>query len=56
MLGHHPTKPGQFIANGGFKIGFGIAPIIGEIMADLILDSHDRIPESFRPEASLHKS
>ncbi|MBF9050947.1 FAD-dependent oxidoreductase [Roseobacter sp. HKCCD9010] len=56
MLGHHPTKPGQFIANGGFKIGFGMAPIIGEIMAELILDNHDRIPESFRPEASLRKS
>ncbi|MBR9842885.1 MAG: FAD-binding oxidoreductase, partial [Rhodobacteraceae bacterium] len=25
MLGVHPTKPGQFIANGGFKIGFGMA-------------------------------
>ena len=56
MLGHHPTKPGQFVANGGFKIGFGMAPVIGGIMADLILDNHDRIPESFRPEASLHKS
>ncbi|QBY01694.1 FAD-binding oxidoreductase [Rhodophyticola sp. CCM32] len=55
MLGPHPTKPGQFIANGGFKIGFGMAPVIGELMADLILDAHDHIPDSFRPEASLPK-
>lgn len=53
MLGAHPTKPGQFIANGGFKIGFGMAPKVGEVMADLILDGEDNIPEPFKPEASL---
>jgi glycine/D-amino acid oxidase-like deaminating enzyme len=53
MLGAHPTKPGQFIANGGFKIGFGMAPKVGEVMADLILDGQDNIPEAFKPEASL---
>ncbi|MCW9043110.1 MAG: FAD-binding oxidoreductase [Pseudopelagicola sp.] len=53
MLGDHPTKPGQYIANGGFKIGFGMAPKVGEVMADLILDGTDNIPEPFKPEASL---
>ncbi len=53
MLGHHPTKPGQFIANGGFKIGFGMAPLVAALMADLILSGTDHIPASFRPEASL---
>ena len=53
MLGAHPTKPGQFIANGGFKIGFGMAPKVGEVIADLILDGQDTIPERFKPEASL---
>ncbi|WP_375265406.1 NAD(P)/FAD-dependent oxidoreductase [Planktotalea sp.] len=53
MIGHHPARKGAFIANGGFKIGFGMAPKIAEVMADLILDNTDRIPEGFRPEASI---
>jgi glycine/D-amino acid oxidase-like deaminating enzyme len=53
MLGIHPTRPKEFIANGGFKIGFGMAPKVGEVMADLILEGRDEIPEGFRPEASL---
>ena len=53
MIGHHPIREGAFIANGGFKIGFGMAPKIAEIMADLILDGVDQIPDAFRPEASI---
>ncbi|MEP5155640.1 FAD-dependent oxidoreductase [Planktotalea sp.] len=53
MIGHHPLREGAFIANGGFKIGFGMAPKIAEVMADLILDGCDTIPEGFRPEASI---
>ena len=53
MLGAHPLYPDQFIANGGFKIGFGMAPKIAEVMADLVLDGQDTIPDDFRPEASL---
>ncbi|MCA0870885.1 FAD-dependent oxidoreductase [Seohaeicola saemankumensis] len=53
MLGAHPLHPGQFIANGGFKIGFGMAPKVAEVMADLMLEGRDTIPEGFRPEASL---
>lgn len=53
MLGPHPLYPGQFIANGGFKIGFGMAPMVARVMADLMLDGADAIPPGFRPEASL---
>ncbi|WP_104018706.1 NAD(P)/FAD-dependent oxidoreductase [Roseovarius nitratireducens] len=53
MLGAHPLRRGEFIANGGFKIGFGMAPKVAEVMAALMLDGVDRIPEGFRPEASL---
>ncbi|RKF16326.1 FAD-binding oxidoreductase [Roseovarius spongiae] len=53
MLGAHPLHDGQFIANGGFKIGFGMAPKAGEVMADLVLDGVDAIPKAFRPEASF---
>ncbi len=56
MLGAYPGRPGHFIANGGFKIGFGMAPVVAEMMADLVLEGRDRIPESFRVEASLPKS
>ena len=53
MLGAHPLFPGQFITNGGFKIGFGMAPKVAEVMADLMLEGRDAIPEGFRPEASM---
>ncbi|MEQ3625548.1 MAG: FAD-binding oxidoreductase [Celeribacter sp.] len=53
MLGGWPDRPGHFIANGGFKIGFGMAPGIAACMADLILDGHDRIPDGFRVEDSF---
>lgn len=53
ILGEHPLYPSEFIANGGFKIGFGMAPKVGEVMADLVLDGHDSIPDDFKPEASL---
>lgn len=53
VLGAHPLHPGQFIANGGFKIGFGMAPKVAEVMADLMLDDRDQIPEAFRVEASF---
>ncbi|MGK8233270.1 Glycine oxidase [Roseovarius sp. EC-HK134] len=53
MLGAHPFRPGEFVANGGFKIGFGMAPKVGAVMADLMLDGIDSIPDDFKPEASL---
>ena len=53
MLGEWPGRPGHFIANGGFKIGFGIAPKVGEVMADLILEGSDGIPTGFRLEDNL---
>lgn len=53
ILGAHPLRDGEFIANGGFKIGFGMAPKVAQVMADLMLDEQDAIPPDFRPEASL---
>jgi glycine oxidase len=53
MLGAHPTRPGAYIANGGFKIGFGIAPMVARLMTDLILEGRDAIPDDFRVEANL---
>lgn len=53
MLGPHPMRPGVFIANGGFKIGFGMAPLAGERMADLILTGQAAIPGDFAVAASM---
>ncbi|MDG1802935.1 MAG: FAD-dependent oxidoreductase [Paracoccaceae bacterium] len=53
MIGHHPFRTGHFIANGGFKIGFGMAPKLAEVMADLILEGRDAIPDGFEATASL---
>lgn len=47
MLGPWPGRPGWFVANGGFKIGFGMAPKAAEVMADLVLDGVGRVPEGF---------
>ncbi len=49
LLGAWPGKPGHYIANGGFKIGFGVAPLVGEVIADLVLAGRDRIPAEFKP-------
>lgn len=54
ILGPHPCREGQFIANGGFKIGFGIAPLVGESMADLMLSGKSRIPAAFDPFAAVN--
>ncbi len=48
VLGAHPMRDGEYIANGGFKIGFGMAPKVGAVMADLIMDGNDQIPDGFR--------
>lgn len=53
MLGAWPGRDGHFIANGGFKIGFGMAPKVAHVMADLLLDGTDGIPEGFRVEDNL---
>ncbi len=53
MMGAHPNRPDRFIVNGGFKIGFGMAPKMGEAMADLVLDGIDTLPDDFRVSASL---
>ncbi|WP_375689104.1 NAD(P)/FAD-dependent oxidoreductase [Pseudooceanicola sp. LIPI14-2-Ac024] len=53
LLGPWPGRPGHFIANGGFKIGFGMAPKVAEVMANLILDDRDAVPEGFRTDEAL---
>ncbi len=53
MLGAWPDRQGHYIANGGFKIGFGMAPKVAVTMADLILSGHDTIPQGFRVTDNL---
>jgi len=53
MLGEWPDKPGYYVANGGFKIGFGMAPKVGQVMADLVLENRVSYPDSFDVTASL---
>ncbi|WP_136645634.1 FAD-binding oxidoreductase [Tabrizicola sp. YIM 78059] len=51
VMGPWPGRSGHFVANGGFKIGFGMAPKVAEVMADLVLEGRDTVPEAFRVEA-----
>ena len=53
MLGPWPGRPGHFIANGGFKIGFGMACKVASTMADLVLEGVDTIPQGFHVEDSF---
>ncbi|MFK7881024.1 NAD(P)/FAD-dependent oxidoreductase [Roseobacter sp.] len=53
MLGEWPGRTGHYIANGGFKIGFGMAPKISEVMADLLLEDRNEIPQGFEVNASF---
>lgn len=48
LLGAWPGRPGHWVANGGFKIGFGMAPWVAAAMADLVLEGRDRVPEGWR--------
>ncbi len=49
LLGPWPGRPGHFIANGGFKIGFGVAPEAARLICDLMLEGRDQIPQDFKP-------
>ncbi len=53
LLGPWPGRAGHFIANGGFKIGFGMAPKVAEVMAGLVLEGADTIPPEFHVNAVL---
>ena len=53
ILGPWPGRPGHYVANGGFKIGFGMVPKVAETLADLLLDGRDTIPDGFRVEDSF---
>ena len=55
VLGEWPGRVGQYVANGGFKIGFGMAPKVAEVMADLVLEGRDGVPEAFSVAALLSK-
>ena len=48
IVGPWPGRKGHFVANGGFKIGFALAPGIARLAVDLALDGRDRVPEAFR--------
>jgi glycine/D-amino acid oxidase-like deaminating enzyme len=52
MLGRWPGRPGHWIANGGFRTGFALAPALAEALADHLLEGRDSIP----PEFSLPES
>ncbi|MBV2360145.1 FAD-binding oxidoreductase [Thalassococcus sp. CAU 1522] len=55
LLGAWPGRAGQYVANGGFKIGFGMAPKVAQVMADLVLEGRDEIPAAFTFDALLSK-
>lgn len=48
LLGPWPGRPDHYVANGGFKIGFGMAPKVAQTMVDLVLTQTDTIPPAFR--------
>ncbi|WP_284154731.1 NAD(P)/FAD-dependent oxidoreductase [Algicella marina] len=53
MLGPVPGHSHVFVALGGFKIGFGIAPFAGKILADMIAGRSCDLPRSFGVESHM---
>ncbi len=53
ILDRHPLRENVYIANGGFKIGFGMAVGVGRAMADLVLEGKADIPDSFTLAANM---
>jgi glycine oxidase len=51
VLGFWPDRPGHILANGAFKIGFGLAPSVASVIADLALNGAADIPQAFHPPA-----
>ena len=47
LLGPWPGRAGHLVANGGFKIGFGVAPKVAGTILDLALEGVDTIPPEF---------
>ena len=47
LLGRFPGHEHEFIANGGFKIGIGMAPMVARVMARLITTGRSDIPAEF---------
>ena len=50
LLGPWPDRKDHYVANGGFKIGFGVAPKMAEVMVNLVLEGHDSIPLEFHTD------
>lgn len=51
VVGFWPDRPGHVVANGGFKIGFALAPGLAPFAVDLALERRDRVPDAFRLDA-----
>lgn len=56
VLGPWPGRPGHFVANGAFKLGFGIAVEVGRLMADLVVGGKDAIAPPFGVEAAIART
>ena len=50
IVGKHPIIEGDYIVNGGFKIGLGMAPELARVLISLIFDGVDQVPEEFKPK------
>lgn len=51
LVGPLPGAPGVFVADGGYKIGFGLAPAVGEAVAAMIAGQPSGLPDTFTPAA-----
>ena len=56
IVGKHPIIEGDYIVNGGFKIGLGMAPELARVLISLIFDGIDQVPEAFKPKVKARNS
>ncbi len=46
-IGELPDRPNHWVMSGGYKIGIGLAPLLGEALAAMICGEAHGLPESF---------
>lgn len=51
LIGPLPGRPGVFLADGGYKIGFALAPVAAAAVAAMIAGEASSLPDAFGPSA-----
>ena len=54
-IGPIPGRPNTWVMSGGFKIGIGLGPLLGEAVAAMICNEDHKLPETFTLHHQLNR-